>query len=98
MGAAGSHLTKYIRRFNVIDRTERILDKEKPIPAPLHKVDAERLKDFKSNLCSSVITISILFKQYLLLNKKKNTTELYFYLKNNIFFNVASTLTYLSIV
>lgn len=50
MGAAGSHLTRYIRRFNVIDRTERVLNKEKPTPAPLHKADAERVKNFKSNL------------------------------------------------
>ncbi|VVC40042.1 NADH dehydrogenase [ubiquinone] 1 alpha subcomplex assembly factor 4 [Cinara cedri] len=44
MGAAGSHLTRYIRRFNVINRTERIINEEKPKVAPLYKVDAERLK------------------------------------------------------
>lgn len=49
MGVAGSHLTRYIRRFNVIDRTERVLNKDKPIPAPLHKADAERVKKFKGN-------------------------------------------------
>lgn len=54
MGVAGSHLTRQLRRFNVVDRTERILNKEKPIPAPLHKVDAERVKHLlKSNFkCS----------------------------------------------
>lgn len=51
MGVAGSHLTRNLRRFNVIERTERIINKEKPTPAPLHKVDAERLKHLlKSNL------------------------------------------------
>lgn len=50
MGAAGSHLTRNFRRFNVINRTERIISKEKPTAAPLHKVDAERLKHLlKSN-------------------------------------------------
>jgi hypothetical protein len=44
MGVAGSHFTKHIRRFNVIERTERVIKKDKPIPAPLHKADAERLK------------------------------------------------------
>ncbi|XP_050533087.1 protein NDUFAF4 homolog [Daktulosphaira vitifoliae] len=44
MGLVGSHLSRKIRRFNVIDRTERIINKEKPIPAPLHKTDVERLK------------------------------------------------------
>lgn len=44
MGVAASHFTRRMRRFNVIERTERVLSKEKPIPAPLHKVDAERLK------------------------------------------------------
>ncbi|CAI6368539.1 unnamed protein product [Macrosiphum euphorbiae] len=44
MGVAGSHFTKRIRRFNVIERTERVINKDKPIPAPLHKADAERLK------------------------------------------------------
>lgn len=44
MGAAGSHLTRYMRRFNVINRTERVISKEKPKVAPLHKIDAERLK------------------------------------------------------
>lgn len=44
MGVAASHFTRRMRRYNVIDRTERVLNKEKPTPAPLHKVDAERLK------------------------------------------------------
>lgn len=44
MGAAGSHLTRHIRRFNVVQRTERVISKDKPTPAPLHKVDAKRLK------------------------------------------------------
>lgn len=44
MGIVASHLTRKLRRFNVLDRTERILNKEKPIPAPLHKIDADRIK------------------------------------------------------
>jgi len=53
MGVAGSHLTKRIRRFNVVERTERVIDKDKPIPAPLHKADAERLKYLlESNNCN----------------------------------------------
>lgn len=44
MGVAGSRFTKHMRRFNVIERTERVINKDKPIPAPLHKADAERLK------------------------------------------------------
>lgn len=44
MGAVASQFTRHVRRFNVIGRTEKILNKDKPIPAPLHKVDAERLK------------------------------------------------------
>uniref|UniRef100_A0A2S2PJM5 Protein NDUFAF4 n=1 Tax=Schizaphis graminum TaxID=13262 RepID=A0A2S2PJM5_SCHGA len=49
MGVAGSHFTKHIRRFNVIQRTERVIKKDKPIPAPLHKADAERLKYLLEN-------------------------------------------------
>jgi len=49
MGVAASHLTRHIRRFNVIDRTERIINKQKPVPAPLHKIDAERLKNLLEN-------------------------------------------------
>lgn len=49
MGAVGSHLTRHIRRFNVVDRTERVISQEKPTPAPLHKADAERLKNLKGN-------------------------------------------------
>uniref|UniRef100_A0A2S2PWI1 Protein NDUFAF4 n=1 Tax=Sipha flava TaxID=143950 RepID=A0A2S2PWI1_9HEMI len=49
MGIAASHLTRHFRRFNVIERTERIINKEKPIAAPLHKVDAERLKHLLEN-------------------------------------------------
>ncbi|XP_060842253.1 protein NDUFAF4 homolog [Rhopalosiphum padi] len=49
MGVAGSHFTKHIRRFNVIERTERVIKKDKPIPAPLHKADAERLKYLLEN-------------------------------------------------
>lgn len=44
MGAVASQFTRRVRRFNVIDRTEKILNKDKPTPAPLYKVDAERLK------------------------------------------------------
>lgn len=44
MGVVASHFTRQTRRFNVIERTERVLNKEKPTPAPLHKIDAERLK------------------------------------------------------
>jgi len=44
MGAAASHMTRHARRFNVIERTERIIARDKPTPAPLHKVDAERIK------------------------------------------------------
>lgn len=51
MGVAGSHLTRYMRRFNVVERTERVINKDKPTPAPLHKVDAERVKHLlKSNI------------------------------------------------
>jgi len=54
MGLAASHLTRHMRRFNVIDRTERIISKQKPVRAPLHKVDAERLKDLlESNFTDS---------------------------------------------
>ncbi|XP_050436505.1 NADH dehydrogenase [ubiquinone] 1 alpha subcomplex assembly factor 4 [Adelges cooleyi] len=44
MGIVGSHLTRNLRRFNVVGRTERVIDKEKPTRAPLHKADAERIK------------------------------------------------------
>ncbi|XP_022166554.1 protein NDUFAF4 homolog [Myzus persicae] len=49
MGVAGSHFTKRIRRFNVVERTERVINKDKPIPAPLHKADADRLKHLLEN-------------------------------------------------
>ncbi|KAE9533150.1 hypothetical protein AGLY_009578 [Aphis glycines] len=49
MGVAGSRFTKHLRRFNVIERTERVINKDKPIPAPLHKADAERLKYLLDN-------------------------------------------------
>lgn len=50
MGVVASKFTRYTRRFNIIERTDRIMNKEKPIPAPLHKVDADRLNDLlKSN-------------------------------------------------
>lgn len=45
MGVAGSHLSRHMRRFNVVNRTEKVISKDKPTPAPLHKADAERLKD-----------------------------------------------------
>ncbi|XP_025204096.1 protein NDUFAF4 homolog [Melanaphis sacchari] len=49
MGVAGSHFIKRIRRFNVIERTERVITKDKPTPAPLHKADADRLKYLLEN-------------------------------------------------
>jgi hypothetical protein len=59
MGIAASHLTRHFRRFNVIERTERIINKEKPIAAPLHKVDAERLK----HLLESNLNVSFIFRK-----------------------------------
>lgn len=63
MGVAGSHFTKRVRRFNVVERTERVINKDKPIPAPLHKADAERLKQLlESNyymliLCENMVDV-----------------------------------------
>lgn len=58
MGVAGSHFTKRIRRFNVVERTERVINKDKPIPAPLHKADAERLKHLlESNNCNLILFV-----------------------------------------
>jgi len=58
MGVAGSHFTKRIRRFNVVERTERVINKDKPIPAPLHKADAERLRLLlESNNCNLILFV-----------------------------------------
>jgi len=60
MGVAGSHFTKRIRRFNVAERTERVINKDKPIPAPLHKADAERLKQLlKGNYCNLILCVNM---------------------------------------
>jgi len=60
MGVAGSHFTKRIRRFNVIERTERVINKDKPVPAPLHKADAERLKQLlRGNYCNLILCVNM---------------------------------------
>jgi len=59
MGVAGSHFTKRIRRFNVVERTERVINKDKPIAAPLHKADAERLKHLLESNCNLILCVYI---------------------------------------
>lgn len=76
MGIAASHLTRHFRRFNVINRTERIINKEKPVAAPLHKVDAERLKSLlESNLNGSYIFNKLLIYQTSKTNKAALITD-----------------------
>ena len=39
--ARGHFITRPVQRFNIEARTEKVLDKEKPMPAPKYKADIE---------------------------------------------------------
>lgn len=54
MGGAVSRATRVFRMYNIDNRVEKVLSKEKPTPAPKHPADQQQLQsvDMESKILS----------------------------------------------
>lgn len=58
MGGAVSRATRFLRMYNIDNRVERVLSKEKPTPAPHHPTE---LQHMKKNIAESMTHLILLY-------------------------------------